>query len=46
MPARIVVDGVGKSFDTEQGKLHVLDSISLEVADGETVAIIPAVAGG
>ena len=40
MPAKIRVDGVGKSFDTEQGKLHVLDNISREVADGETVAIV------
>lgn len=37
---KIRVDGVGKSFTTEQGTLHVLDSISLDVADGEIVAIV------
>jgi ABC-type nitrate/sulfonate/bicarbonate transport system ATPase subunit len=40
MPTRIRVDGISKSFETEQGTLHVLDDISLEVADGETVAIV------
>lgn len=40
VPARISVDGVGKSFSTEQGTLHVLDNISLDVADGEIVAIV------
>jgi ABC-type nitrate/sulfonate/bicarbonate transport system ATPase subunit len=40
MPTKIKAEGVGKSFATEQGTLHVLDSISLEVADGETVAIV------
>ena len=40
MPTKIKVDGLGKSFETEQGRLHVLDDISLEVADGETVAIV------
>jgi ABC-type nitrate/sulfonate/bicarbonate transport system ATPase subunit len=40
MPTKIRVDGIGKSFQTEQGSLHVLDDISLEVADGETVAIV------
>lgn len=39
-PPKIRVDGVGKSFSTEQGTLHVLDSISLDVADGESVAIV------
>src|SRR5688572_31239801 len=37
---KISVEGVGKSFETEQGRLHVLDNISLDVADGETVAIV------
>ncbi len=37
---RISVDGIGKSFTTEQGTLHVLDKISFEVADGEIVAIV------
>ncbi len=40
MSAKISVDGVGKSFTTEQGTLHVLDRISLEVGDGEIVAIV------
>ena len=40
MPTKIRVQGVGKSFATEQGDLHVLDNISLDVADGETVAIV------
>jgi ABC-type nitrate/sulfonate/bicarbonate transport system ATPase subunit len=39
-PPRISVDGVGKSFATEQGALHVLDRISFEVADGDIVAIV------
>src|SRR5688500_10902739 len=38
--SKISVDGIGKSFTTEQGTLHVLDGISLDVADGETVAIV------
>jgi ABC-type nitrate/sulfonate/bicarbonate transport system ATPase subunit len=40
MPSRISVDGIGKSFTTEQGTLHVLDKISFEVADGDIVAIV------
>jgi ABC-type nitrate/sulfonate/bicarbonate transport system ATPase subunit len=40
MPTKILVDGIGKSFATEQGTLHVLDNLSLEVGDGETVAIV------
>jgi ABC-type nitrate/sulfonate/bicarbonate transport system ATPase subunit len=40
MPSKIRVDGVGKSFVTEQGTLHVLDSISFEVGDGDIVAIV------
>jgi len=40
MPSRISVAGVGKSFATEQGTLHVLDNISFEVADGDIVAIV------
>src|SRR5918993_3880620 len=37
---KIQVDGIGKSFATEQGTLRVLDDISLTVGDGETVAIV------
>lgn len=40
MPARIRVDGVGKSYASARGALHVLDRIGFEVADGETVAIV------
>jgi ABC-type nitrate/sulfonate/bicarbonate transport system ATPase subunit len=40
MPTKILVEGIAKSFATEQGELHVLDNISLEVGDGETVAIV------
>ena len=39
-PTKIRVDGVGKSFTTDEGTLHVLDNISLQVADGEIVAIV------
>jgi ABC-type nitrate/sulfonate/bicarbonate transport system ATPase subunit len=38
--AKIVVEGIGKTFNTDRGELHVLDDISLEVGDGETVAIV------
>ena len=37
---KILVENIGKHFQTERGELHVLDDISLEVADGETVAIV------
>jgi len=40
MPTKILVDGIGKSFATEQGTLHVLDNLSLTVGEGETVAIV------
>ena len=39
-PPKIRVDGVGKSYTTDEGTLHVLDNISLQVADGEIVAIV------
>ena len=39
-PPKISVDNVAKSFATDQGALHVLDNISLQVADGEIVAIV------
>ena len=38
--AKIVVDGISKSFDSDRGKLHVLDNISFDVADGEILAIV------
>src|ERR1700760_915931 len=40
MQPKIVVDGVAKSFATDQGTLRVLDDISLTVGDGEIVAIV------
>ena len=40
LPSKISVERVGKSFATEQGALCVLGSISLEVGDGEIVAIV------
>ena len=40
MPTKILVTGVSKTFATEKGPLPVLRDISLEVADGETVAIV------
>jgi len=40
MPIRISVKGIGKGFATEQGTLQVVDDFSLDVADGETVAIV------
>jgi NitT/TauT family transport system ATP-binding protein/sulfonate transport system ATP-binding protein len=40
LPSKISVDGIGKSYTTEHGTLHVLDRISLEVGDGKIVAIV------
>jgi ABC-type nitrate/sulfonate/bicarbonate transport system ATPase subunit len=40
MPTKIHVDGISKSFATDQGILRVLDGISLQVEDGEIVAIV------
>ncbi len=40
IPPKISVEGVAKSFVTDQGMLHVLDDISLDVGDGEIVAIV------
>jgi ABC-type nitrate/sulfonate/bicarbonate transport system ATPase subunit len=37
---KILVERIGKSFAAERGELHVLDDISLTVADGETVALV------
>jgi len=37
---RIRVQGVGKSFASDQGRLEVLDGISFEVPEGEIVAIV------
>jgi ABC-type nitrate/sulfonate/bicarbonate transport system ATPase subunit len=40
MRTKIRVDGVAKAFATDKGTLPVLQDISFEVADGETVAIV------
>jgi ABC-type nitrate/sulfonate/bicarbonate transport system ATPase subunit len=40
MPSKISVTGIGKSFETEQGSLRVLDNISFDVGDGDIVAIV------
>lgn len=40
MPVKISVSGIAKSFVTDHGPLKVLEDISFEVADGETVAIV------
>jgi len=40
MPARIRLDRVSKGFVTDRGELQVLDDVSLEVGDGEIVAIV------
>lgn len=40
MPVKLAVDGIAKRFDGERGALQVLDDISLQVAEGETLAIV------
>ena len=40
MKPKIVVEGISKSFATDEGTLRVLDDISLSVGDGEIVAIV------
>jgi ABC-type nitrate/sulfonate/bicarbonate transport system ATPase subunit len=40
MPTKIRVANVSKTFVTDKGVLPVLQDISLEIADGETVAIV------
>lgn len=37
---RIRVNGVAKGFDTEQGTLRVVEDISLDVGEGEILAIV------
>lgn len=38
--AKIVVDDIKKSFDTDAGPLHVIGGISFTVAPGKTVAVV------
>lgn len=40
MPTKIDVVGLRKSFATDQGTLNVVDDVSLQVADGEFIAIV------
>ncbi len=40
MSAKIVVDGVSKSFASDKGALPVIDGVSFDVGDGEFVAIV------
>lgn len=39
-PAKLVVEGVSKSFPTRQGWLKALDDISLTVSEGEFVCLV------
>ena len=39
-PAKLVVDGVSKWFKTPRATVHALDSISLDVAEGEFVCLV------
>ena len=40
MSAKIEINGVKKGFDTDAGRLPVVDGFTLSVADGEFVAIV------
>ncbi len=40
MPAKIEIAGLRKSFATDKGTLPVVDDVSLQVADGEFIAIV------
>lgn len=40
MPTKIQVAGLRKGFATDQGALPVVDDVSLQVADGEFIAIV------
>src|SRR6202140_1594255 len=40
MPAKIAVRDVSKSYPSDKGTLHAVDSVSFEVGDGELVAIV------
>jgi ABC-type nitrate/sulfonate/bicarbonate transport system ATPase subunit len=40
MPAKIAVRDVSKSYPSDKGTLHVVDSVSFEVGDSELVAIV------
>src|SRR5687767_6615623 len=40
MPTKIEVASLRKSFATDQGSLTVVDDVSLQVGDGEFIAIV------
>jgi NitT/TauT family transport system ATP-binding protein len=40
VPAKLVVDGVSKTFSSRSGKVLALDNVSLEVAEGEFVCLV------
>ncbi|MGY1530810.1 ABC transporter ATP-binding protein [Luteimonas sp. A649] len=40
MPTKICVSGLRKSFATDTGRLPVVDDVTLQVADGEFIAIV------
>lgn len=40
MPTKIEVVGLKKSFATDKGRLSVVDDVSLQVGDGEFIAIV------
>ena len=40
MPTKIEVSGLRKGFATDKGDLPVIDDVSLQVADGEFIAIV------
>ena len=39
-PARLAIDQVSKWFETSRGRVHALDQVSLEVAEGEFVCLV------
>ena len=39
-PAKLVVEGITKSFTTERGTLKALDNVSLTVGEGEFVCLV------
>ena len=39
-PAKLVVDHVSKWFQQKRHKVHALDDVSLEVAEGEFIVIV------
>jgi ABC-type oligopeptide transport system ATPase subunit len=42
VPARLVLDGVEKTFQTRHGTVHALHDINLNLDDGEFVSVVGA----